>query len=154
MPTLAEWRAQRTTTTTLPSGLDVTLRRITVEDVAARGAIPTPLYGQVAAIIDRPAGAVAPSLDLASLPQFAALIDVVAAAALVSPAVADVADATHITIDELSFADRLHIFTWAQGGAAALAPFPGGAAGAGADAAPAGDDLRAPAQRAAAPAVA
>jgi hypothetical protein len=154
MSTLAEWRAQRQTTLTLPSGLDATLRRITVEDVAARGSIPTPLYGQVSAIIDQQPGAVAPTLDLASLPQFAVLIDVVAAAALVSPAVAEVADETHITIDELPFADRLHIFTWAQGGAAALAPFPGAAAGAGAPAAPAGDDLQTPAQRAAASLVA
>ena len=143
MSTLTDWRTQRRTTLTLPSGLEAELRRIAVEDLAARGDIPAPLYAQVTALI---AGA-APALDLASFPDHAKMIDLVASAALVSPAVAEVADETHITMDELPFADRIAIFNWAQGGAAALAPFPGAASRDGADDPPAGDRVPRAAQR-------
>jgi hypothetical protein len=151
MPNLAAWRATRRVTMTLPaSGLEVTLKRVAVEDLAGRGSIPTPLYGQVQALMAAGGAGAAPALDLASFPDYVTLIDLVAAAALVEPAVAEVADETHITIDELPLGDRIIIFNWAQGVPAALATFPGDPAGPGAGAGSAGDEVRAPAKRAAA----
>jgi hypothetical protein len=143
---LAAWRASRRTTMTLPaSNLTVTLKRVAVEDLAARGSIPTPLYGQVQALMAAGAGGAAPALDFARFPDYVALIDLVASAALVEPAVAEVADETHITIDELPLGDRIVIFNWAQGVPAALVTFPGDPAGPGAGATPGGDELpRAP----------
>ena len=91
-------------------------------------------------------GGAAPTLDLATFPDYAALVNVVAAAALVEPAVAEVADETHITLDELPFEDRLFIFNWAQGGAAALATFPGNP-GPSPSLAPDSDHLRTPPKR-------
>ena len=46
-PKLAAWRAGRTEEVALPSGLTVTARRITLEDVIMSGDIPKPLLGMI-----------------------------------------------------------------------------------------------------------
>lgn len=148
MSTLADWRTLRRTTLALPSGLVVEVKRASLIDLAARGSIPATLHGHVSALIAaQTSGGVSPALDVASFPTHAAMIDIIATAALVSPAVAEVADETHITIDELPFEDRVAIFNWAQGGATALVPFSGEPPRAGEGAAPAGDHLRAASKR-------
>jgi hypothetical protein len=118
---LASWRAARSTTLTLSSGLVVLVRRVTIIDLAAQGRIPTPLLAQVEALVN---GEQLASGNLASLEAAAPIIDLVARAALVSPPVADVADDDHISLDEIPILDRLAIYNWAQGEAAVLAPFP------------------------------
>lgn len=127
--TLAAWRAARTSQETLPSGLLVTLRKVHLLDLAAQGQIPAPLVGQVEQLMQASAGPQA--LGVADFPRHAAVIDLVVRAALVDPPVADEPDEAHISLAELPFGDRIHIFNWAQGEAAQVATFPEPGAGPG-----------------------
>jgi hypothetical protein len=149
MSNLAAWRAQRRTTLTLPSGLEVDVRRVTAEDVASQSGLPTPLVAQVLALTNRPDALASPTDAAERFIASATAINIVVTAALVSPAIGAVEDDDHILLDEIPFVDKIAIFEWAQGGAAALAPFPGVPAGAGEGAAPRGNDLPRAAKRAA-----
>ena len=104
---LQEWReAQRSGAEyTLPSGLDVTLKPVSLLDMAAGKSIPQTLIGPVNDVIANAANAV-PSLD--NLAAMGPVVDLVASACLVSPA--------DLSIAELPFGDKLAIFEWANGG--------------------------------------
>jgi hypothetical protein len=121
---LAAWRAARQSEQSLPSGLSVKLRRVNLIDLAANGKIPTPLIGQAKQMMSDAQSAANLEISLEDFAKYAAVIDLVAAAALLSPPVAAEADDTHIAIHELPIEDRLHIFNWAQQEAAPLATFP------------------------------
>lgn len=139
---LQTWRAGRRGTVTLPSGLEVTLQKVALEDLVLSGDIPAPLFREVYGLYQEgafeQAGDAQPSavemwaiLDKA--PEALKLFDAIARAALVEPAVGDTPDAGHILLRELSLQDKEAIFNWAAAGAVALAPFraePNGASGA------------------------
>lgn len=127
---LAEWRARRRQELTLPSGLTVVVRRLGLLDVVAEGNLPMPLL----ALVDEAQQAGAAEFGLADLPRVMPLIDAAVRRAVVEPPVADEPDETHLGLRELSVEDRLAIFNWLTGAAAALAPFraqSGGAVAAG-----------------------
>lgn len=121
---LAAWRASRLTQLQLPSGLVVTVKKIAILDLAERGSIPTPLLGRVQAFVDASSGSTL-ALDVAKFHEYAPVIDLVVAAALIDPPIVEVGDDEHIALSELPIADRLEIFNWAQQEGAPLAPFPG-----------------------------
>lgn len=110
---LDEWRKLRTQgeAATLPSGLEVQLRKVSVVDLAQSGQIPATLRPVVNELITKPP--TAPSLD--DLGEFGAVVDVVAQACLVGPEGLEVA--------ELPWADRLAIYLWANEVAGKLEPF-------------------------------
>lgn len=143
---LTEWRAARTEKLTLPSGLEVSVRKMGLEDLLIGGYIPTPLLAQVQSLSE---GAVEFNMDeegMRQLQGYAGAIDAVAQACIIDPPVADVADDAHLAITELPFQDRLAVFQWANAEATALAPFraePGDDV----DAAQPGDGVREPAER-------
>jgi hypothetical protein len=128
---LSAWRAQKRGQLTLPSGLEVTLNKVTLEDLVLSGDIPAPLLREVMALYESGAfqtGDMNPASPemwaiLDKIPEAMKMFDAVTRAALVSPAVADVADDDHITTAELSLKDKEAIFNWAAAGANALAPF-------------------------------
>jgi hypothetical protein len=116
---LSEWREKRKGEKfTLPSGLEVTLRKCDVLDLAAQGDVPTPLLS----VVNRLMGETV-ELTTENAGEFAGAISLVARACLVDPPVADEPDDEHITIDELSIKDRLAIYNWASMGASMLEPF-------------------------------
>jgi hypothetical protein len=117
---LAAWRAGRTEEVTLPSGLVVTAKRITLEDVIMSGDIPKPLLGMINQLRVE---AAADNLTVDRLVEFMPVVDRTVAMAIVDPPVADVADEDHITVKEIPAQDRLALFTWLVQPAAALAPF-------------------------------
>ena len=111
---LAEWRARQKEgeAFTLPSGLEVRLRKVALMDLAAAGQIPTTLRAPVAEILKRRPDQ---SVDLSDVEKFAQVLDVVCKACIVAPAELDVA--------ELGSFDKQAVFNWANQPAGKLEPF-------------------------------
>lgn len=129
---LSAWRAARRGELTLPSGLDVTLQKVTLEYLVLSGDIPAPLLREVIGLYESGAFQAAGELNasapemwaiLDKIPEAMKMFDAVTRAAVVAPAIGDVADDDHITTAELSLQDKEAIFNWAAAGANALAPF-------------------------------
>lgn len=121
---LKTWRQQNRTgeAFTLPSGLEVRLRHVSMLDLAERGDIPAPLAGLVQSLIDGGQQQQV-RLNLDEFPQYAQVINLVVAATVIDPPVADTASETHLGVTELPIADRLAIFNWANEVADSLQPF-------------------------------
>jgi len=111
---LAEWRArqQEGEGFTLPSGLDVRLKKVALMDLAQAGQIPATLRAPVAEMLKRRPDQ---PVDLADVEKFGQVLDVVSKACIVAPAELDVA--------ELSSYDKQAIFNWANAAAGRLEPF-------------------------------
>ncbi len=111
---LAEWRArqQEGEAFTLPSGLDVRLRKVALMDLAQAGQIPGTLRAPVAEILKRRPDQ---PVDLADVEKFGQVLDVVCKACIVAPAELDVA--------ELGSTDKTAVFNWANQVAGKLEPF-------------------------------
>ncbi len=125
----SEWRACQREAQTLPvSGIDVVLKHVKIEDLAAHGAIPAPMLQYVKGLQAQP-----PSEEkvFEQLPHVRELYDVVVKACLVEPKLVDdesnnpvaLPEGEYLLLSELSFRDRQFIFEWANKGADALAPF-------------------------------
>lgn len=102
---LSEWRKVRAegSPATLPSGLEVQLKRVSALDLAEKGQIPQELRPQLEKVI---AGEKTQNISLDEFEGFADVINVVCTACLVGPKGLDVA--------ELPYNDRLAIFLWAN----------------------------------------
>lgn len=137
---LRAWRQQRQSTLALTCGLTITVRKVQLLDLAARGQVPAPLHSQVEALMSRSQGRAPSALGIAEFPQHAQVIDLVVRAAVLDPPITDEPSPDTLSIDELPFTDRLAIFNWAQEEAAQVATFPG-AAGDGPRPARRGDSL-------------
>lgn len=117
---LKAWRESRIRDVTLPSGLQVKISTsMKLADFAAQGRIPTPLAGLVNDYID---GKDIPT-TIESLAGLTGLWDLVAKAAILSPAIADEGDAEHLGVNELSVDDKSYIFNVVHGRATQLIPF-------------------------------
>jgi hypothetical protein len=119
---LNEWRKKQNhgEIVTLPSGLEVTLRKASIMDLAERGQIPAPLAGTVNEMMR---GGGKRTYTLSDFAEFSGIINVVAGACIVDPPVAEVGDDSHLALTELPIEDRLQIFNWANGEANHLIPF-------------------------------
>ncbi len=111
---LAEWRArqQQGEVFTLPSGLEVRLKKVALIDLAQAGQIPTTLRAPVAEMLKRKPDQ---PVDLADVEKFGQVLDIVVKACIVEPAELDVA--------ELSSFDKQTVFNWANQPAGKLEPF-------------------------------
>ena len=118
---LTAWRASRQQTITLSCGLTVQVRKVALLDLAAQGNVPVPLHAAVQALIDRQGST---PVDVASLSDQAAVIDLVVKAAVIAPLITDEPTETSISLREIPLVDRIEIFSWAQQEGAALATFP------------------------------
>lgn len=109
-----EWRARQEQgeAFTLPSGLDVRLKKVALLDLVQGGLIPNDLRAPVSEVLKRKPDQ---GIDLADLEKFGPVLDVVARACIVEPAGLDVA--------ELPAVDKQVIFNWANSATAALRPF-------------------------------
>lgn len=121
---LRKWRAQRLHEETLPSGLEVVLRDVDLPSVMLEGDIPNTLLDSITsqefqALNDEEAG----KKVLGNNKDFNELMRQVIKAALVEPAIGETADETHILYSELSFADKMFIFNFANREAEQLRPF-------------------------------
>jgi hypothetical protein len=119
---LNEWRARRTKQLDLTCGLTVTVKKVAILDLAAQGAIPTPLVDAVQALLNGEGEAQRVTIE--GFPEYARMVDLVVKAAVVEPPVADEPSATHVGLNELPILDRIDIFNWAQEEGAQLTTFP------------------------------
>jgi len=111
---LAEWRArqQQGEAFTLPSGLEVRLKKVALMDLAQAGQIPTTLRAPVAEMLKRRPDQ---PVDLADVEKFGQVLDIVVKTCIVEPADLDVA--------ELPSHDKQVVFNWANQAAGRLEPF-------------------------------
>jgi hypothetical protein len=112
---LEEWRKKQATgeSFTLPSGLDVRLRKVGMLDLATQGKIPATLAPRINELM-KPGGMATGNLE--QVAEMAGVVDVVCQACLVWP---------EMSVTELSYEDRLAIFNWASTVSAKLSPFRG-----------------------------
>ena len=111
---LAEWRTrqQEGEAFTLPSGLEVRLKKVALMDLAQAGQIPTTLRAPVAEMLKRKPDQ---AVDLADVEKFGQVLDVVCRACIVAPA--------ELKPEELPSYDKQAIFNWANQLAGKLEPF-------------------------------
>jgi hypothetical protein len=111
---LAEWRArqQQGEAFTLPSGLEVRLKKVALIDLAQAGQIPTTLRAPVAEMLKRKPDQ---AVDLADVEKFGQVLNIVVAACIVAP--------TELDVAELGSHDKQVIFNWANQAAGKLEPF-------------------------------
>jgi len=111
---LEEWRArqQQGEAFTLPSGLDVRLKKVALLDLAQAGQIPTTLRAPVAEMLKRKPDQ---TVDLADVEKFGQVLDIVCKACIVEPA--------ELKPEELRSHDKTVIFNWANQPAGKLEPF-------------------------------
>lgn len=109
---LKEWRKRREGEPfTLPSGLDVKLRRCQLLDLAEQGRIPAPLVSLANTALSAPAI----TLTVKDYREFAPLITAIVQACLVEP--------EGLKAEELSAADRIAVYNWANDVIVAVQPF-------------------------------
>ena len=139
---LKAWREKRKgERKTLPSGLDVTLRRVDLLDLAVQGGIPAPLMKAADKML------IGTNVAVQDFEAAEPVINLVVKACVVDPGVGDEGGGDQGSARELPVKDRLAIYNWANSGVAQLQDF-GGEARAVTDAALAGRDLyRAETQR-------
>lgn len=116
---LQEWRAHRqgNEAFTLPSGLEVTLKPVTLQDLVIQGKIPDTLFSAIDDLGERAKKPNAlEGLNVTDLAEMAQIMTIVCRAAIVAP--------TELDVNELPFDDRIAIFNRANQEAAKLAPFP------------------------------
>lgn len=104
---------------TLPSGLEVRLRRVSLLDLAEQGQIPAPLAGMVQEVMDSKEH----QLQLADFGKFAGVINLVVRATVIEPAIGVTATDEQLGVTELPMSDRLEVFNWSSGGSKTLEPF-------------------------------
>jgi len=111
---LQEWRArqQQGEAFTLPSGLDVRLKRVALLDLVQGGQIPQTLKAPVAELMKRKPDQ---TPDLADIEKFGGVLDMVARACIVEP--------EGLEPEELPAADKQAIFNWANQATGKLEPF-------------------------------
>jgi hypothetical protein len=102
----------------LPSGLTVKLKPVTLYDLAMQGDVPAPLTGAMDELMNKDK-----RLTVQTLPEFGKVADLVVKAAMVEPAIAEDADESHITLNELSAMDKIQVYVWATREVQALVPF-------------------------------
>jgi len=119
---LAEWRASRMHEMDLPSGLQVTVRDVTMTDLLLTGKLPASFVD-----IAQDAATKGDSLDLKQLAEkgadFRDMLDALVEIALVTPLIGTEADESHITLAELPNDDKMAIFNFVNREVTALQSF-------------------------------
>lgn len=109
---LKAWRErqQQGEAYTLPSGLEIKLKRIGILDLAIKGNVPD----EMQELVDQVVRGNVPRLTMDKLPEFTDLVDLVVAQAVIEPPLTEKADDEHLGIEELVIADKLAVFNWAN----------------------------------------
>lgn len=145
---VAEWRASRQGTKTLPSGLQVELQKVTLLSLIAAGQIPQTLIAMTEDLARRGMN----RAGVQEFQKFRPAVFAVTVAAVKHPVIVPEGaecpnDDDHIRVTDLDFEDCLVVFDWCNQKAVGLQPFPVVAAAAGVAPVQPGDDVgRAPEQ--------
>jgi len=132
---LAEWRASRLhEIDDLPSGLPIVVRDVGLQDLVMMDGveIPNTLLDMMFENDQKQAKGADDALNdsevvlnmMRSKAEFNQMLNEMVRACLVEPQIGETADDEHVTLDEFSFADKMHIFNFLNREAAAVRPFP------------------------------
>ena len=132
---LAEWRASRLhEIDDLPSGLPIVVKDVGLQDLVMMDGveIPNTLLDMMFDNDQKQAKGADDALDdsqvvlnmMRNKADFNRLLNEMVRACLVEPKLGERADDQHITLEELSFADKMHIFNFMNREAQAVRPFP------------------------------
>lgn len=120
---LAAWRASRMHELKLPSGLPVIVRDVTITDLMLTGKLPASFVEMAEEAANRGEN----GMDLKQLAQkgtdFREMLDALVSLALVTPALGEFGDESHITLDELPNDDKMEIFNFVNREVTALQSF-------------------------------
>jgi len=120
---LAEWRASRIHERTLPSGLQVKVRDVTMTDLMLTGKLPE----SITTLMTDMAGNGAQEMDVALITKNATewnqMLNTLVELCLVEPQIGDVADDEHILLAEIPTDDKLDLFNFLNRGADQLRSF-------------------------------
>lgn len=109
---LAEWRAGRLHDHTLPSGLEVKLRDVTMTDLMMTGRLPAPIFDLVKEAAERGDADVDLKEVSKNAADFNAMLNLLTELCLVEPRLGEVADDEHLTLAEIPADDKMEIFNW------------------------------------------
>jgi len=132
---LAEWRASRLhEIDDLPSGLPITIKDVSLQDLVMMDGVEIPntlldmMFDNDAKQAQGADDAQSDSEVILNMmrnkSEFNQLLNEMVKACLVEPALGEKPDDRHITLAELSFVDKMHIFNFLNREVAAVRPFP------------------------------
>jgi hypothetical protein len=116
----SEWRAKQQQTLTLPSGLEIRVKKVSLLTLALDGDIPQTLHPFVDELLNK---GDAIKVEVSDLKNYGDVVAQVIRACVIEPPIADVSDEEHLAIRDLSDDDRKFIFNWANRGASQLEKF-------------------------------
>lgn len=120
---LAEWRASRIHERTLPSGLTVQLRDVTMTDLMMTGKLPDSIMQIMTDAADKGEQ----DFDLETITkntrEWNEMLNALVEVSLMEPKIGDVADDEHILLAEIPTDDKLDIFSFLNRGAEQIRPF-------------------------------
>lgn len=109
---LADWRKSRLHEETLPSGLTVTLRDVTMTDLMLTGKLPPAFLDMAEKTAKEGSGTIDMKELMKNAADFTLMLDALVILALVEPKIGSTADDEHITLTEMPNDDKMHIFNW------------------------------------------
>jgi len=110
--TLAEWRLSRTKEIQLPSGLYVKLRDVTITDLMLTGNLPPAFVSLVEDSQKDGKQEIDIKAVMDNMADFAPVLNVMLEASLVEPKLGKTSDDEHVTLEEISYNDKMFIFEW------------------------------------------
>lgn len=120
---LAEWRASRVHELSLPSGLQVKVRDVTMTDLMLTGKLPEGIMGMMTDLAQSGAQEADLGLVTKNAQEFNALLNALVQLCLVEPKIGDTADDEHILLAEIPSDDKLTLFNFLNRGAEQVRPF-------------------------------
>jgi len=121
--TLAQWRSSRLKELTLPSGMTVWVKDVSMMDLMLTGKLPASLMD----FADEAGKQGKTEIDLKKIVKsgtdFGLMLDTVVKICVVEPPIADKADDDHLGLDEINGDDKMFIFNWANREVEQLRPF-------------------------------
>lgn len=119
---ISDWRAHLKTgeRKILPSGLVVSLRRVSLLDLAREGVLPDSLSPLIEKLISTGRF----EINLSEVGEFIHIADLIARRCIIDPPIVDgIGDDEHIGLDEIPTDDKMAVFAWANEGGQELRPF-------------------------------
>jgi hypothetical protein len=120
---LAQFRANQLHELTLPSGLSVWVKDLTMMDLMLTGKLPPGILD----FADDAQKSGQAEIDLKKVAgkgvEFKSLLDMVVLTSVVEPPIAEQADDDHLGLDELNGDDKMAIFNWINREVSELKPF-------------------------------
>jgi len=120
---LSEWRASRVHEQTLPSGLHVKLRDVSMTDLMFTGKLPDAIIGLAKDASETGAKEFDLELLAKNTGEFNQMLNVLVELCLVEPMIGAQADDAHILLGEIPADDKMAIFSFVNREAENIRPF-------------------------------